>query len=266
MKKGIGIPIGFFLLTLLGTAFIVAMVSFAVQFSATAQTTGDECVGLDSTIIDIVPGNDFNIIHEDGFGWTSVALFSRKDFDAPNCIALNTFTFGRTGDENSLRICGEVDVNLDKFVDVLCDFVTLDTNFIPGDTQGILKGLTIQSDSFQFSDSVNIIQARADRQICCGIPVPISSATVKSKQLNKNNYIFLAQGDQIDSMQVQIYSIAGESLYNSGVLNRNRMMINLRSVFNTRTVANGVYIARVTIRDGQGNVISHAFKKLAYLR
>lgn len=265
MKKGIAFPIGFFLLTLLGTAFVMALISFAVQFSAAAQAT-DECVGIESTIIDIVPGNDFNIIHEDGFGWTSVALFSRKDFDAPDCIALNTLTFGRTGDEQSLRLCGEVDVNLDEFIDVLCDFITLETNFVPGDTTGTLRGLTIQSDSFEFTDYVNIIQARPTRQVCCGVP-PTSAATSELKITQRgNSYTFEAQGETAVSLQVQLFNASGRNVYNSGVMKRNRVIVNLNSKFGTPALANGVYFARLRIRDDQGNVISHAFKKLAYLR
>ena len=73
-----------------------------------------------------------------------------------------SLTFGSTGDEASLAFCnpkGE-DVNGDGLKDLVCHFYTQKTGFQCGDTEGILKGQTLDSTLFEGRDSVRIVPCR----------------------------------------------------------------------------------------------------------
>ena len=74
-------------------------------------------------------------------------------------VNTTSLTFGRTGDESSLAFCnsnGE-DVNRDGLLDLVCHFDTQAAAFRPGDTQGILKGQTVEGTAVMGTDSVLIV-------------------------------------------------------------------------------------------------------------
>ena len=85
-----------------------------------------------------------------------VAIFSSNTFDAPKQVSRGTLTFGRTGDERSLKRCnpGSIDVNHDGFTDLICDFLTPLTGLGMGDTRAILRGLTIAGQRIEGSEAV----------------------------------------------------------------------------------------------------------------
>jgi hypothetical protein len=108
--------------------------------------------------IDIKPGSDPNSINPKSKGKIPVAILSTKDFNALMQVDQKSLTFGSTGDEASLAFCnpnGE-DINGDGLEDLLCHFYTQDTGFKCGNTEGILKGQTVQGTPIKGGDSVKI--------------------------------------------------------------------------------------------------------------
>jgi len=116
--------------------------------------------GVKEVTIDIKPGSQSNPINPRGSGKIPVAILSTLDFDAPSEVDKATLTFGRTGDEISLLSCnrkGE-DVNGDGLLDLVCHFKTKLTGFQIGDTEGFLKGQTLEGVSIEGRDSVRILK------------------------------------------------------------------------------------------------------------
>jgi probable HAF family extracellular repeat protein len=112
--------------------------------------------------IDIKPGSYPNSINPNSKGKIPVAILSTEDLDAPNQIVPNSLTFGATGGEVSLAFCNPKgdDVNGDGLKDLVCHFYTQKTGFQCGDTEGILKGQTLDGTLFEGSDSVRIVPCK----------------------------------------------------------------------------------------------------------
>jgi hypothetical protein len=75
--------------------------------------------------------------------------------------------FGQTGDEEeSLAFCSPSpeDVNDDGYDDLVCHFYTQMTGFACGDTEGILKGETLDGTPLEGSDSVRIVPSACKDQ------------------------------------------------------------------------------------------------------
>jgi len=109
--------------------------------------------------IDIKPGSYPNSINPKSKGNIPVAILSSSTFDAPSQVDKTSLTFGRTGDEESLAFCnpsGE-DVNGDGLLDLVCHFETEKTGFQHGDTQGVLKGKTMDGTPIKGTDYVKIV-------------------------------------------------------------------------------------------------------------
>ena len=108
--------------------------------------------------IDIKPGSDPNTINPKGKGTIPVAILSTGDFDATTQVDKTSLTFGKTGDEDSLAFCtkSDEDVNFDGLLDIVCHFHTHLTAFQVGDTEGILKGMTVGGLPIEGRDSVRI--------------------------------------------------------------------------------------------------------------
>ena len=81
------------------------------------------------------------------------------DFYAPTEVDLASLTFGATGDEESLAFCNPSpeDVNDDGYDDVVCYFYTQETGFMWEDTEGILRGQTMEGDPIEGRDTVRIV-------------------------------------------------------------------------------------------------------------
>ncbi|MBI1730843.1 hypothetical protein HY229_07875 [Candidatus Acetothermia bacterium] len=223
--------------------------------SGGSTQTGNNCAGLKNSYIDIVPGNRDNTIHLDGTGNTPVAIFSREDFDAPDCIDVASLTFGHSGTEMSLVGCGGKDVNNDGFIDLQCDFVTVDTQFVVGDAEGILKGKTVKSTAFQFQDKVTVFAVRRGTRIC-------SINGITTLQIGRALY-FIAQGTGIERSRVQIFNLLGQSIYDSGFVSGSQLRRNPMITLG-RPLANGIYFYVVTTAGVNG--VTSASGKMFIMR
>ena len=112
-----------------------------------------------SVDIDIKPGSDPNSINPKSKGNIPVAILSTADLDAPTEVDKASLTFGSTGDEESLAKCpkSNEDVNGDGRLDLVCHFSTQETGFDLGDTEGILRGQTVDGALIEGRDSVRIV-------------------------------------------------------------------------------------------------------------
>ena len=112
--------------------------------------------------IDIKPGGNPNSINPRNKGKIPVAILSTKDFDAPSQVDQKSLTFGSTGDEESLAFCNQrsQDVNGDGFKDVFCYFYTQSAGFQCVDTEGIVRGKTVDGTPIEGRDSVKIMRCK----------------------------------------------------------------------------------------------------------
>ena len=110
----------------------------------------------------IKPGAYPNTVNPKSQGTIPVAILSTEDFDAPGQIDPASLTFGRTGSENSLAFCNPQgqDVNGDGRLDLFCHFRTEDAGFECGDTEGVVRGATVDGRLVQGRDSVLIIPCK----------------------------------------------------------------------------------------------------------
>ncbi len=133
---------------------IFVVVSLAV-IAASLMATGH----ISLTDIDIKPGSDPNSINLKSRGTIPVAILSTTNFDAPGEVDQASLTFGRSGGEDSLAFCTKSaeDVNGDGIDDLVCHFNTQDTGFQCGDTEGILRGQTVDGTPIEGRDSVRIV-------------------------------------------------------------------------------------------------------------
>lgn len=94
-----------------------------------------------------------------------VATLSTDGFSAPTEVDEATLTFGRTGDEESLDRClrHAIDVNHDGRPDLVCFFRNESAGFQAGDTEGVLKGKTIDGIPLEGRDSILVLTRKAAR-------------------------------------------------------------------------------------------------------
>jgi hypothetical protein len=74
---------------------------------------------------------------------------------------------------------------------------------------------------------------------------------------------FQAEGEGIEKIQVVIYDLAGQEVYNSGPISGNTFEWTLQS--NKGTVANGIYLYAIAVKGAEGTISSRV-GKLAILR
>lgn len=153
-------PDGSFLYVALGTGqvLVVNTSNCTVNQTITVGNSPADVVILSSIEIeiDIKPGSFPNSVNCRSRGTIPVAILSSSTFNASQ-VDKSSLTFGRTGDETSLSFCSPSfeDVNLDGLLDQVCHFNTQQTGFKAGDTEGILKGKTLDSTPFEGRDSVS---------------------------------------------------------------------------------------------------------------
>jgi probable HAF family extracellular repeat protein len=114
------------------------------------------------TTIDIKPGWDPNNINPRNRGRIPVAILSTIDFDAPTQVDQKSLTFGSTGNEESLVSCNRrsKDVDGDGLRDLLCYFNIRSTGFQCADSEGILRGYTVDGMPIEGRDSITIMRCQ----------------------------------------------------------------------------------------------------------
>lgn len=93
-----------------------------------------------------------------------VALLSSKDFNALS-VDVSSLTFGRTGDEESLRKCHGrgIYVNRDRRPDLVCEFGNDMAQFELGDNEGIVRGRTKDGTAFEGRGMLKVIPYKRHR-------------------------------------------------------------------------------------------------------
>ena len=114
--------------------------------------------------IDIRPWSKLNPInYRKGHGILPVAILSTKDFDAPDQVDQDSLTFGATGNEQSLAFCDHRPKDRKRRGlrdDMVCYFYIEITGFSCGDTDGTLKGMTLDGTVIEGKDLVRIIHCK----------------------------------------------------------------------------------------------------------
>ena len=87
-----------------------------------------------------------------------VALLSSRDFDAMK-VDVDSLTFGRTGDEQSLEKCYKrgVHANRDRRRDLLCRFENYMAGFETTDEEAILRGKTLDGTPFEARGMLKVV-------------------------------------------------------------------------------------------------------------
>jgi hypothetical protein len=87
-----------------------------------------------------------------------VAILGGRGFDVRK-VDVNSLTFGRTGDEQSLKRCKPhpVRINRDRRPDLLCFFENQQAAFETTDDRGVLKGMTVDGKPFQGEGMLKVI-------------------------------------------------------------------------------------------------------------
>jgi hypothetical protein len=114
--------------------------------------------------IDADPGDDTNTIDLKRDKKVAVAILSTSSLNAPLDVDLNSLTFGRTGDEDSVvrhRKRGTIkfeveDVNGDGLLDLVVYFETTKTGFEVGDTEATLKGQLLDGTLIEGTSDVEV--------------------------------------------------------------------------------------------------------------
>jgi 6-phosphogluconolactonase (cycloisomerase 2 family) len=112
-----------------------------------------------SVNIEIKPGSSAATINPKSHGEIPVAILSSANFDAFRQVDTRSLTFGHSGNEQSLAFCNAAaeDVNGDGLPDLVCHFNTQQAGFVAGDTQGVLKGLTLDGRAILGTAPIQIV-------------------------------------------------------------------------------------------------------------
>ena len=114
--------------------------------------------------IDIRPWSKRNPInYKKGHGILPVAIVSTDGFDAPNQVDQDSLTFGTTGNEKSLAFCNHKPKDRKRGGlkdELVCYFYIEVAGFNCGDTEGILKGKTLDGIAIEGKDLVRIIHCK----------------------------------------------------------------------------------------------------------
>jgi uncharacterized repeat protein (TIGR01451 family) len=113
-----------------------------------------------SAAIDILPGDAVNAVSLQS-SQIVVAILSRENFAAPQEVNASSLTFGRSGSEASLKLtnkgapfCNADDADRDGRQDLVCRFVTSQTDLRRNDALAWLNGATLAGVPLQATDFV----------------------------------------------------------------------------------------------------------------
>jgi hypothetical protein len=141
--------------TIVLKGFTASFFGFPIDSVSIGEIIVDGTPAFVPVSIDIKPERFPNLIRAGQRGEVKVAILSTPSFTAGAAVDRTSLTFGRTGNELSLDECEETeDVNDDNLPDLICSFRNRLTGFQVGDTQGMLKGKTLQGTPIMGTDSV----------------------------------------------------------------------------------------------------------------
>jgi hypothetical protein len=108
--------------------------------------------------IDIRPFSRRNIFIPWSKGLVPVAIFSTENFNAPHDVDKDSLTFGKTGNEDSIKLFRRRsrDVNRDGLKDLVFFFRTSKAGFQCEDEEGILRGITTEGVPIEGRDTVQV--------------------------------------------------------------------------------------------------------------
>jgi hypothetical protein len=109
--------------------------------------------------IDIKPGQRHMVkVDPKAKGEIPVALLGGRNFDVRK-VDVDSLTFGRTGDEHSLKRCSRrpVHANRDRRPDLLCFFDNHLAGFEASDEEGVVKGATVDDKPFRGAGRLKVI-------------------------------------------------------------------------------------------------------------
>jgi len=98
--------------------------------------------------------------------------------------------------------------------------------------------------------------------------------TAKVKSLSLSNIVlsknaegmhFIAEGQGIESVKLEIFNLAGRSVFDSGFVAGNELAWHLLAN-NGKAVANGVYLYTISVRGTNGEIVRSDVRKLVVLR
>ena len=228
--------------------------------SRTLLPEANDCESAGDARIDIVPGNRENEIRlDDEIGFTAVAILGTRDFPAPNCVDVSTVRFGPDGDEQPAESCGVVNVNFDRWDDIVCDFRTEDLPFSTSDTRGRLTADTIDSESVDDDDRVTVLAPRRFKNIS-SLNSEYRGYTMR--QLGSSVF-FISGRANVVRMGVEIFNSDGERVFTQAGTG-NLMRLDLNS--SQHQLANGVYFMRVNVIDKNGKTESMGIIRVVLLR
>lgn len=109
--------------------------------------------------VKVKPRSAHSMINISSKATVPIAILSNTTFDAPSKIDTASLTFGRNGNETSLKFCDykPIDINHDGYADLMCHFKTNKFGFRFGDTKGVLKGKTNDGEDILGTAIVHIV-------------------------------------------------------------------------------------------------------------
>lgn len=139
--------------------------------------------------IDIWPFTERNGIVLNKDHRIPISILSTETFSATTEVNTTSLTFGKTGDEQTLEFCTDfaVDINEDSLQDLLCIFRSGPTGIKLGDTEGVLKGETVDGTPVEGRDIIVPIPDLAMRHYeaylngASEVPAVSTAATAVSK-------------------------------------------------------------------------------------
>jgi hypothetical protein len=203
--------------------------------------------------IDIKPGSDPNSINPGNKGTIPVAILSTEWFKAPEEVDPSSLAFGpgeaplhEIGGKNKKPHCSAEDVNDDGLLDLVCHFKTQETGFESGDTEGILKGQTLDGIpmAIEGRDSVQIVPSNKGPAVTEQVQVVASPNPVR----NVDTATFQVMGTlaaEVEEIRVQIYDLSGRLVWEDAALG-SELDWHTDSLSGDY-LANGIYLYRVQI-------------------
>ena len=138
------------------------------QTDTNSDGIGDACEASLFVTIDILPGDDLNVIVLESNGVLPVAILSSKESDV---LSINPASIAVSGDEVGLTgkadhyLCQEKDVNQDGLADLKCDMVIAEFLLVPGSSEVELEGMTRSFVGVAGFDRIEVVDGKSQEKL-----------------------------------------------------------------------------------------------------